>query len=166
MVALSSGGPLREVAYGPLRSVAEFYIPFRLFQIDIVNRGKPDRRIFGLDAVNGSLDPYYFEQLPRPQDMVCLETRNCPSLVLDHDQAEEIVVGKVQRLLFTAGFFRIRGLRILAEPVAEEIYIPYWVGFRGRGQLARPAVMDAMRQRMEGLKVRHLLQGWLLGQQG
>ena len=26
---------LRETAFGPLRSVADFYIPFRLFQIDV-----------------------------------------------------------------------------------------------------------------------------------
>ena len=55
---------LRETTFGPLRSVADFYIPFRLFQIEIRNGGKRDLRVFGLDAVNGSLDLYHFEQLP------------------------------------------------------------------------------------------------------
>ena len=34
---------LRETTFGPLRSVADFYIPFRLFQIEILNGGKRDR---------------------------------------------------------------------------------------------------------------------------
>ncbi len=55
---------LRETTFGPLHSVADFYIPFRLFQVEILNGGKRDQRIFGLDAVNGSLDLYHFEQLP------------------------------------------------------------------------------------------------------
>ncbi len=68
---------------------------------------------------------------------------------------------KVQRLLFSTGFFRIRNLTILPEPVAGEIYVPYWVGFRGRGVRASFSVMDAVRRKMEGAKVRHLLQAWL-----
>jgi RimJ/RimL family protein N-acetyltransferase len=44
-------GRLRELWSGPLRSVADFYIPFRIFDVEINNAGKKDRRIFGLDAV-------------------------------------------------------------------------------------------------------------------
>jgi len=50
-------GRLREVWSGPVRSVADFYIPFRIFEVEISNGGKKDRRILGLDAVTGSLDP-------------------------------------------------------------------------------------------------------------
>ena len=81
--------------------------------------------------------------------------------MLDEAEANKIVVAKVQRLLFSTGFFRVRNLRISAEPVAGEIYIPYWVGFRGRGPQARFVVMDAVRRKMEGAKVRHLMQAWL-----
>ena len=80
---------------------------------------------------------------------------------MDEAEARKIVVTKVQRLLFSTGFFRVRNLQISAEPVAGEIYIPYWVGFRGRGVRARFVVMDAVRRKMEGAKVRHLLQAWL-----
>ncbi len=55
----------------------------------------------------------------------------------------------------------MRNLQINAEPVAGEIYIPYWVGFRGRGIRARLAVIDAVRRKPEGAKVRQLLQAWL-----
>jgi len=152
---------LREVAFGPLRSVADFYIPFQLFQIEILNSGKRDQRIFGLDAVNGSLDLYHFEQLPGEREVIYLETRNCSEPLLDEAQAKEIVIAKVQRLLFSTGFFRVRDLHISAQPVAGEIYVPYWVGFRGRGPRVRFAVMDAVRRKLEGAKVRHLLQAWL-----
>ena len=152
---------LRETAFGPLRSVADFYIPFQLFQIEILNRSKRDQRIFGLDAVNGSLDLYHFEQLPGEREVIYLETRNCSQPLLDEAAAKKIVLAKVQRLLFSTGFFRIWGLRISAEPFAGEIYVPYWVGFRGRGIRPRFAVIDAVRRKLEGAKVRHLLQVWL-----
>ncbi len=152
---------LRETTFGPLRSVADFYIPFRLFQVEIRNGGKRDLRVFGLDAVNGSLDLYHFEQLPGEREVTYLETRNCSEVVLDEAEAQKIVIAKVQRLLFSTGFFRIRNLHISADAVAGEIYVPYWVGFRGRGMRARLSVIDAVRRKLEGAKVRQLLQVWL-----
>ena len=152
---------LRETTFGRLRSVADFYIPFRLFQIEILNGGKRDHRIFGLDAVNGSLDLYHFEQLPGERELIYLETRNCSEALLGEAEASRIVIAKVQRLLFSIGFFRIGNLQITAAPVAGEIYVPYWVGFRGRGLRARLAVIDAVRRKPEGARVRQLLRTWL-----
>jgi hypothetical protein len=146
---------------GPLKSVADFYIPFQIFQVEILNRDKRDQRLFGLDAVNGSLDLYHFDQLPFEGEVVYLESRNCSEPLLDESEAKTILTAKVQRLLFSTGFFRVRNLHISAEPVAGAIYVPYWVGFRGRGVRARFVVMDAVRRKMEGAKVRHLLQAWL-----
>ena len=152
---------LRTTTSGPLKSVADFYIPFQLFQVEILNGGKRDQRVFGLDAVNGSLDLYHFEQLPGEREVIYLETRNCSEPLLDEGEAKRILAARVQRLLFSTGFFRVRNLKISAEPVAGEIYIPYWVGFRGRSVHARFVVMDAVRRKMEGAKVRLLLQAWL-----
>jgi hypothetical protein len=160
----SSGGALgfiRDTAFGPLRSVAEFYIPFRLFQIEIVNSSRPDQRTFGLDAIDGSLDLYHFEQLPGQGEVVQLETRNCSPPLLEQAEAEKIVITRVQRLLFSTGFFRVRDLHIFARAMAGEIYVPYWVGFRGRSLRPRLAVLDAVRRKPEGAKVRQLLRAWL-----
>jgi hypothetical protein len=164
MLQFSSGilGFLRGTTLGPLRSVAEFYIPFRLFQIEIVNSGKRDQRVFALDAVNGSLDLYHFDQLPGEREVIYLETRNCSEPLLDDGEAEKIMITKVQRLLFSTGFFRMRDLRIAAQPVAGEIYVPYWVGFRGRGVRPNFAVIDAVRRKPEGAKVKQLLHAWLI----
>jgi hypothetical protein len=152
---------LRDTTFGRLRSVADFYIPFQLFQVEILNGGKRDQRFFGLDAVNGTLDLYHFEKLPEEREVRYLETRNHAEALLGEAEARKIVIAKVQRLLFSTGFFRVRSLHISAEPVSGEIYVPYWVGFRGRGMRARLAVIDAVRRKPEGAKVRQLLQAWL-----
>jgi hypothetical protein len=152
---------LHTTVSGPLKSVADFYVPFQLFQVEILNSDKRDLRLFGQDVVNGSLDLYQFEQLPDGRDVICLETRNCSQPLLDEAAAKQIVITKVQRLLFSTGFFRMRDLTISAEAVAGEIYVPYWVGFRGRGSQVRFVVMDAVRRKIEGAKVRQLLRAWL-----
>jgi hypothetical protein len=154
-------GILRETLMGPLRSVADFYIPFQLFQIEVTNRGKTEHRIWGVDAVNGSLDPYLLDGLPSAREVICLETRNSLDPLLDSEQARELVVSKVQRLLFSTGFLKLRGLEIHAEAIPGEICVPYWVGFHGRGKSARFTVIDAVRRRREGARVRHLLRNWL-----
>lgn len=160
----SARGPwnlLGEVLFGPLRSVAQFYIPFQLFEVEIRNGGRLACSILGIDAVSGSLNPYSFPALPADDEIVVLETRNCPPARLEPAQANQLVVTKVERLLFTTGFFRLRDLHIRARPVAGEIHIPYWVGFRGAGQRARWVVLDAVRRKKEGAKVGHLLASWL-----
>src|ERR1700758_1814926 len=63
----SWGGPaamFRNLTSGRLRSVAELYIPFRLFRAEIVNRGIAEARLVALDAFSGTLDLYQFERLP------------------------------------------------------------------------------------------------------
>jgi hypothetical protein len=159
-----SGGAfnsMRALVFGPIRSVADFYIPFQLFHVEISNRGKLDQRVFGLDAVSGSLDLYHFEQLPGPSEIIYLETRNCIAASFDEQRSRERLLGKVRRLVFSTGFFRVRDLRISADLIPGEIYVPYWVGFRGRGMLARFTVLDAVRRKPEGAKVTQLLQNWL-----
>jgi hypothetical protein len=146
---------------GPLRSVADFYIPFRIFAVEINNAGKKDRRLFGLDAVSGSLDPYYFDHLPASEEIREFETRNRLTANLAPVQAQQIAITKIQRLLFTRGFFRIRNLAISINPNPQEIHIPYWVGFRGRDRSASFEVIDAVRRQPEGARVRRMLQDWL-----
>ena len=154
-------GFFRQGLKGPLRSIADFYIPFRIFEVEIVNSGKRDHRLIAIDAVVGSLDPYFFGQLPKSGQLIEVETRNRLEASLDPDQANRLVVTKVQRLLFTKGFFRMRNLAISVNPMRGEIYIPYWVGFRGRGASASFDVIDAVRRQHEGARVRRLLHEWL-----
>lgn len=156
-------GHARAFLYGPLRSVAEFYIPFRIYEVEISNAGKKDRRILGLDAVTASLDPYYFDRIPSSEEITEVETRNHLAFSLPSGDAEKSIITKVQRLLFTKGFFRIRNLSISVSSAPAKIHVPYWVGFRGRGSSANFAVLDAVRRQPEGARVRRMLEEWLTG---
>jgi len=157
-----AAGPLRllrDLSWGPLRSVAEFYIPFHLFQVGIQNRGRTEQCLLGLDAVAGTLDLYEF---PTDPETVCLETRNCPAPRLAPERTSELLLARLRRILYGRGFLRLRDLQLSATPLPGELHIPYWLAFRGSGQGTRVAVLDAVRRRPEGAKVRRLIEAWLL----
>jgi len=113
-----------------LRAVAELYIPFRLFRVQIVNRGVSAERLVALDAVSGTLDLYQFEHLPAEAETVPIETRNCPSPNFRTPPPSNWWSAKLRRILYSRGFFRMRDLQITAVPLEGEIHIPYWLGFR------------------------------------
>jgi hypothetical protein len=151
---------------GPVRSLAELYIPYRLFQVKIRSAGREQNQTFALDAVRGVLDLY---QLPAPtadDQFLTLQTRNVLPVGLDAAQAEERLIEKVRRMIFTRGFFRVRDLKIEAIPLSGEICVPYWVCFRGSSERVHLAVLDAVRRRPEGAKVRRLVEAWLRSDAG
>jgi hypothetical protein len=154
-------GPLRTVLSGPLRSVAEAYLPFYLFRVTIVNQGRTEISILGLDAIRGSLDPYRFEHKPTDGETVELETRNSLSTELHRGKAQELLVAKVRRVIYGKGFFKLRDVEISAEPLDDELHIPYWLGFSGSGRYARLKVLDGVRRQREGGKVRSIFEAWL-----
>jgi hypothetical protein len=160
----STGIPrlFRNVAYGPLRSVADLYIPFRLFQVQIMNRGKTEERLIALDAISGTLDPFQFDHVPTDSETVSIVSRNCPRAHLEDAFIGELLIAKLRRLLYSRGFFRMRDLQISAMPLSQELHIPYWLGFRGSNGHARVAVIDAVRRRFEGAKMRRLVETWLI----
>jgi hypothetical protein len=158
----SSRGPLeslRNTFFGPLRSVADLYIPFRLFRVEITNRGVMQTEFFGLESVLGTMDLFRFEELP---ETIVIETRNAVEPRLDEAQAAALVISKVRRLLYSRGFFRMRGLRLGSTALPGDVYVPYWIGFRGHRQNASFRVVDAVRRRPEGGKVRQIVLNWLL----
>ena len=161
---ISSGlsGALRTAVVGPLRSIGDFHIPFRLFQVEITNAGRSESRILGIDVAAGLLDLYHFERVPNDTQVVSLDTRNCAPAALDDARASELVVEKVRRMIFRQGFFRMRDLKINATVIPGDLHIPYWVGFHGNGERARVSVIDAVRRRFEGAKVKRVLENWLM----
>lgn len=155
-----------ELIRGPIRALAELYIPYRLFQVRIRSAGREQNQTFALDAVRGVLDLY---QLPAPtadNQFLTLQTRNVLPASLDAAQAAERLIAKVQRMIFTRGFFRVRDLKIEAIPLPGEICVPYWVCFRGSSEQVHLAVLDAVRRRSEGAKVRRLVEEWLRSDSG
>src|SRR5207302_9565023 len=84
---------MRALVFGPLRSVADFYIRFQLFQVEISNRGKIDQRVFGLDAAIGSLALYHFGQLPGPAGVAFVASWNCAPANPVEQRSAEILLG-------------------------------------------------------------------------
>jgi hypothetical protein len=146
---------------GPIHSLAELYIPYRLFRVKITSAGREQNQTFALDAVRGVLDLYQLPALAADDQFLTLQTRNVIPADLDVAQAEERLIAKVRRMIFTQGFFRLRDLKIEAFPVTGEICVPYWICFRGTNQRVHLAVLDAVRRRPEGAKVRRLVEEWL-----
>lgn len=146
---------------GPVQSIAEFYIPYRLYQVSISNAGNIARQVFALEARQGTLDLYQFSTVPAPGELLSVESRNVLPPLLDDSQLRERVLAKVRRLIFSRGFFRLRDVQLEAVPIAGEICVPYWVCFRGRNNRAHLAILDAVRRQAEGAKARHLLEEWL-----
>jgi hypothetical protein len=158
------GGLFRYLRLGRFHWLAQVYVPFDVFSLEIFRSGMVETGSIALDAVTGTLDPYSFEHAPTETDCICLETRNAlPRLVLapaSQKNAEQ----HVRRLLYQRGFFRISNLEIKATRQPLGIYVPYWVGFYGCDDEVRLEVIDAVRRKVEGGKVKVLMQQWLTGE--
>src|SRR6266576_2670083 len=77
-----------ELIRGPVRSLAEFYIPYRLFQVTIRSAGREQNQTFALDAVRGVLDLYQLPTRTADDQLLTIQTRNVLPAGLDAAQAE------------------------------------------------------------------------------
>ncbi len=148
---------------GELRSVAEAFVPFRLYEVEVRNGSRGHRAWFALDAVSGLLDPYQFERPPAPGELLSVETRNRPEPALDEAEGCRRLEDMLRRVVFQTGFFRVRNLGFRLERLPLELHVPYWIGLYGRAGVRRLRVLDAVRGRFEGGKARALFEGWLTG---
>ena len=146
---------------GPLRGMAEIYIPYRLYKVAVEDRAVRQARYYAIDAASGALDAYEFVSQPEPQEHE-VEARNCYPMRLAENATRSLAVQKLRRVLFAGGFFRLANPQLTVELVNSEFYLPYWVGFYGDEQTVNLKVLSAVRETMEGSKIRHLLQAWLL----
>ena len=160
---LFTAGPLAfatGLVHGRARSISDLCIPYRFFQVKVKTRGKEEARIFALEAFRGVMDLYEFSEVPTEADLLTVNTRNFLPSTLQDVHAHDALIAKVRRLIFTRGFFRIRDLHIQAIPLATEVYIPYWICFRGTNSVYI-SILDAIRRKPEGAKARHLVEDWL-----
>jgi len=152
-------GGLQRWQRGRLRALAPVYIPYCLYKIVINDRGAQAERYYAVDAACGILDPYEFST---PPEVVEVTTRNALPMMVDERQTRERAIEKIRRHLYSTGFFRLRNPAIAAELTGPEFHVPYWVGFLGTERDVKIMVVDAVRHRVEGGKVRLLLQEWLM----
>lgn len=146
---------------GPLRRVADAYVPFWPYRVRYQMNRIVSTRVFAIDAVHGSLDPFEFPCAPHQDQLSMIETRNRMSPLLDAGAAEELLRTNVLRLLFLQGFFKLRTVNLEIERVPLELHMPYWLAFYGRSESATVRVMDAVRRRIEGAKAASFFKEWL-----
>jgi hypothetical protein len=151
---------------GRLRQIAPAYLPFRLYHVEVANRGATKVGLYGADAVSGQLDLYEFDAAPAASDLVTVTTRNAPVARIAESLALELLENKVRRAVFQTGFFGVRGLQIRARPLDVEFHVPYWLGFFGNGERASLQAMDAVRRSFEGAKARAIFSDWLQEDRG
>lgn len=152
---------LWRVRTGPLQRIAEAYVPFRLYRVRYAMNKEKVQRIFAMDAVDGSLDLFEFRTLPDERELVEVQTRNRLTSGLSAEQGQRIVRGKVLRIIFQQGFFKLRETSLEIEALPEEIHLPYWLGFYGASDALRCRVLDAVRRRIEGAKASAFFEQWL-----
>jgi hypothetical protein len=151
---------------GRLQTVADAYVPYRFFRVQMTGRSSSLTHIYAVDSVTGSLDPYEFAGLPDDQSLVEVETRNYMASSLSEEQAQSRLRERVLRMIFQRGFFKVRTPDLKLESLATEVYLPYWLGFYGRGRNKRNGqlrcrVIDAVRRRVEGAKARAFFESWI-----
>ncbi|HEY6969199.1 MAG TPA: hypothetical protein VJA94_08345 [Candidatus Angelobacter sp.] len=147
---------------GRFHGIADIYIPYRLYKVTLDDRRIRSVRFYAIDAAVGTLDPYEFARPPQPDSWLRVETGNFHPIRLNEDQTKKFVVEKVRRVLYSRGFFRLANPAISADLIEPEFYLPYWAGFYGDERDVRIIVLNAIRQRVEGSKVRRLVKNWLL----
>jgi hypothetical protein len=164
VAAFTSGvtGGVRRLIRGPLRSVAQIYLPFRLHEVTVRRGRRVERLLIGIDTVAGVLDLYRFDESPSPNALVNIPAPNHIQPLLPARAARDIVAARMQRVMYQrVGFLAIGGCRLDVEPVGDVVYVPYWLGFFGRGETASLVVIDAVRRQIEGAKARRLIERWI-----
>jgi len=124
-------GVLQRWWSGPLRGVAEIYIPYRLYRVSVEDRRFRRVQYYALDGASGTLDPYEFAALPESQEWTEVEAPNCHPVRVEERKTRELAIEKVRRRLFTRGFYRLTSPRLTAELIQPDFYLLYWVGFYG-----------------------------------
>ncbi len=150
----------RRLCRGPLHSTADIYVPFAVFRVHVDTGRSRQASIFGVDLVRGDFDLYGFERDPAGS-LITVETRNCAPPLLSSADARQALVAQVRRLVFSRGFFRLQHFQISAESLLPDVHVPYWVGVWRHGEFADFALLDAVRRRPEGAKMRTFVREWL-----
>ncbi len=158
LAELEPGGLFR-IFRAPLQKVALVYVPFRLYEVEIRNGDHSERKLFALDAVKGNLDLVGFEAPPVTEE---IRPANQVPARLRAGDGSDAVSEAVRRMVFKGGFFKLKDFGVRAWAV-REFYWPYWVGFYGSGEMVSLAVLDAVRRKKEGAKVKELLMEWMAG---
>jgi hypothetical protein len=152
-------GRFNELRYGRLRIVADFYIPYRFFQMSRSDGRSSINTFLAADAVTGKLDLIQFDRLPEEEGRVAVDTAMVAEERVNEEEAYRLVRESMTRSIFMKGFFKLSRVNVEIE-LAASLHIPYWVGVYERDGRARIEIVNALHGRLEGAKLRELVAEW------
>lgn len=152
-------GRFNELRHGRLRIVADFYIPYRFFQMNYGDRGASTNGFLAADAVTGTLDLMRFNQLPGEESRLTVDTAMVAEERLNEEEAYKLVRESMTRSIFMKGFFKLSRVNVEIE-LATSLHIPYWIGVYERDGRARIEIVNALHGRLEGAKLREVVAEW------
>ncbi|HVR71240.1 MAG TPA: hypothetical protein VMT87_10390 [Vicinamibacteria bacterium] len=155
------GGWYRGWRHGPLCEVRPVQVPYRLFEVRVSNAGRLGRQWLAIDAVAGALDLYAFPEPPGADQWAPDPAAGVLPEGVPGERLRAEVMERVRRQVYSAGFFRLRGLRIEVDDLGRVLYLPYWAGLHRKGGRTRVEVLGGLRRGREGAKVRDLIAPWL-----
>jgi hypothetical protein len=155
-------GVVRRLALGPLRSIADIYVPFRLYRVTIGHAARRQILVVGLESVAGILDLYRFDNVPEASEIAEVCTGNRVDAAISDAAARDRLAARIKRMTYQrVGFLAAGRFQLEIEPLDTLLHVPYWAGFFGRGDAASLVVMDAVRRQIEGAKAGRLIGDWL-----
>ena len=157
-------GGFSQLRHGRLRITADFYIPYRFFQISCDQRGRATDTILAADAVTGKFDLIEFNQLPGDMERMSVDAQMIVEERVGEEKAYELVRERMMRLVFMKGFFKLSGVNVEINLVAS-LHLPYWVGVYERQGRARLEIINALQGSFEGAKLREIVEEWFQPQQ-
>jgi hypothetical protein len=111
------GGLLR----GRLRQMASAYLPFRLYHVEVRNRGAAKVALYGADAVTGHLDLYEFATAPAAKDLITVTTRNGEHATLQAmDAVRRTFEGAKARAIFSDWLMAVPGEKSEGNSAAQQ----------------------------------------------
>jgi hypothetical protein len=152
-------GRFNTLRHGRPRIVTDFYIPYRFFRMTR-NDGRPSRdALIAADAVTGKLDLIQFDRLPEEWRRTTVDTAMVAEERVNEEEAYRQVRESMARSIFMKGFFRLSRVSVEIE-LAARLHIPYWVGVYERNDRAHLEIINALRGRFEGAKLREMVTEW------
>ncbi len=151
--------PLRRLLLGRLKYILDFYLPYRLFEVEVGNHSRTSSMLFAVDAVSGKLDHYRFDEAPIEDQIMEVETSHFAPVELNEQEALGLLEERLVRQAFLQGFFKISDLKTAGHETMS-FYLPYWIGVYERRGRPRLEVIDGLRGRFEGAKLREIIAGW------
>jgi hypothetical protein len=152
-------GGFSQLRHGRLRIAADFYVPYRFFQVTCNNGRRKTNTILAADAVTGRFDLIEFNQLPEEGERMSVDTVMLAEERVNDEDAFKLVRERMMRLVFMKGFFKLSRVNLEIN-LAARLHLPYWVGVYERQDRAHLEIINALQGRFEGAKLREIVAEW------